>query len=159
MTANFLSRNCSTACRSQMRKADRWQHSPGSRHWRRQRHSLGSFRPWNKRGHRRSVLLRARNRSSRAECRSPHSKSRHRPTRRSDVRHSSGCKPAAAQQQLSGRATDTTKPSSVRCLLLRCNDCRKLLPSLISLSGNSWRRQELNMGKSARERCRPCEFR
>ncbi|MGB9391249.1 MAG: hypothetical protein WCB70_14855, partial [Xanthobacteraceae bacterium] len=42
-----LRRNWPTACRSQMRKADRWQHSPGSRHWRRQRHSLDSFGPWN----------------------------------------------------------------------------------------------------------------
>src|SRR6516225_992274 len=68
------------ACRSPMRKGDRWQHSPGLRRWRRQRHSLGSFGPWNKRGHRRSVLLRAQNRSPHAACRSPHSKSRHKLT-------------------------------------------------------------------------------
>jgi hypothetical protein len=80
MTANFLRRNCVIACRSPMRKGDRWQHSPGLRRWRRQRHSLGSFGPWNKRGHRRSVLLRAQNRSPHAACRSPHSKSRHKLT-------------------------------------------------------------------------------
>jgi len=117
MTANFLSRNCSTTCRSQMRKADRWQHSPGSRHWRRQRHSLGSFGPWNKRGHRRSVLLRAQNRSPRAACRSPHSKSRHKLTRPLDARHSSGCKPVAARWQASRRARDAINLSSVRFFL------------------------------------------
>ena len=116
MTANFLSRNCSTACRSQMRKADRWQRSPGSRHWRRQRHSLGSFGPWNKRGRRRSVLLRAQNRSPRAGCKSPHSTSRHRPTRRLDAQRSSGSKLVAARQQVSERATDAIKLSSVRSL-------------------------------------------
>jgi len=113
-TANVLRRNWPIACRSPMRKGDRWQHSPGSRRWRRQRHSLGSFGPWNKRGHRRSVLPRAQNRSPRAACRSPHSKFRHRQTRRLDARHSSGCKLAAARRQPSGRATDTIKLSSVR---------------------------------------------
>ena len=107
-------RNWPIACRSRMRKADRWQHSPGSRHWRRQRHSLGSFGPWNKRGHRRSVLLRAQNRSPRAECRSPHSKSRHRPIRRLDARHSSECKLIAARRRVSGRAAEAINLSSVR---------------------------------------------
>jgi hypothetical protein len=37
------------------------QRLPGSHHLRRQRHSLCRLGPWNKRGHRRSVLLRARN--------------------------------------------------------------------------------------------------
>ena len=113
MTANFLRRNWPIACRSQMRKGGRWQHSPGSRRLRRQRHSLGSFGPWNKRGHRRSVLLRGQNRSPRAACRSPHSKPRHRPTRRLDARHSFGWKPVAAQQQVSGGATDAISFSSV----------------------------------------------
>jgi hypothetical protein len=106
-------RNWPIACRSRMRKADRWQHSPGSRHWRRQRHSLGSFGPWNKRGHRRSVLLRAQNRSPRAECRSPHSKSRHRPIRRLDARHSSGRKPVEARRQALQRPTDAIDLSSL----------------------------------------------
>ena len=64
---------------------------------------------------RRSVLLRARNRSPRAACRSLHSKFRHRPIRRPDARHSSGCKVVAARRQLSGRATDAISFSSV-CL-------------------------------------------
>ena len=113
-TAIVLRRNFAIACRSPTRKGDRWQHSPGSRRWRRQRHSLGSFGPWNKRGHLRSVLLRAQNRSPRAACRSPRSKSRHRPTRHLDARHSSGCQLVAARRQLSGQATDTIKFSSVR---------------------------------------------
>jgi hypothetical protein len=91
-TANVLRRNCVIACRSLMRIGHHWQRSLGSHHYRRQRHSLGSFRPWDTRGRRRSVLLRARNRSPRAACKSPHSKFRHRPTRRLDSRHSSGCK-------------------------------------------------------------------
>jgi hypothetical protein len=97
--------------------------SPGSRRQRRPRHSIGSSDPRNTRGHRRSVLLRARNCSPRAACRSPHSKSRHRQIRRFDARHSLGCKVVAARRQLSGRATDTIKLSSVRSfLLLACAD-------------------------------------
>ena len=113
-TAIVPSRNRATACRSQMRKGDRWQHSPGSRHWRRQRHSLGSFGPWNKRGHRRSVLLRAQNRSPRAEYRSPHSKCRRRPICRLDARHSSECKLIAVRRRVSGRAAEAINLSSVR---------------------------------------------
>src|SRR5215469_16542442 len=106
-TTIFLRRNFAIACRSPMRKGDRWQHSPGSRRWRRQHHSLDSFGPWNKRDHRRSVLLRAQNRSPRAACRSPHSKSRHRQTRRLDARHSSECKQGLAKRrQLLERETE-----------------------------------------------------
>jgi hypothetical protein len=119
MTTNVLRRNCALACRSPMRIGHHWQRSLGSHHYRRQRHSLGSFGPWNTRGRRRSVLLRARNRSPRAECRSPHSKSRHRPTRRFDGRHSSGCKRCLVPRwQMSGPETDAIHFSWV-CLARR----------------------------------------
>jgi hypothetical protein len=109
-------RNWPIACRSRMRIGHRRQRLPGSHHLRRPRRSIGSFDPRNKRGRRRSVLLRAQNCSPRAACRSPHSKSRHRATRRLDARHSSGCKVVAARRQLSGRATGAISFSSVRSL-------------------------------------------
>src|SRR5262249_16478761 len=77
-----------------------------------------SFGPRNKRDYRLSVLPRGRNRSPHAGCRSPHSKSRHRATRRPDARHSSDRKLVAARRQVSGRATNAISFSSVRSLFL-----------------------------------------
>jgi hypothetical protein len=118
-TANVLRRSCATACRSPMRIDQSRQRPPGPHHWRRHRHSLGSFGPRNKRGRRQSVLLRARNRSLRAACKSPHSNSRHRATRRPDAQHLSGRKLVAARRQASGRATDAKSFSSVRSFFCR----------------------------------------
>jgi len=110
-TANFQRRNWAIACRSPMRIGQHQRRSLESRHWRRQHHSLGSFDLRNKRGRPRSALLRARNCSRHAACRSPHSKSRHRATH---SRHSSGCELVPAPRQASGRPTDAINPSSVR---------------------------------------------
>jgi hypothetical protein len=96
-----------------MRIGQHQRQSLGSRHLRRPRRSIGSFDPRNKRGHRRSVLLPVRNRSPRAACRSPHSKSRHKLTRRLDARHSSGCKPVVARRQVPERPTDAINLSSL----------------------------------------------
>ena len=112
-----LRRNCAIACRSPMRIGQSRRCSPGSRHQRRHRHSLGSFDPRNRRGHRRFVLLHTLNRSSREGCRSPHSKRHHRANRRPDARHSSDRKLVAARRQVSGRVTNAISFSSVRSLL------------------------------------------
>ena len=118
MTANFLSRNYPTACRSPLRIDQSRRRPPELRRYARHRHSLGSFGPRNKRGRRQSVLLRVPNRSSRAECRSPHSTSRHRATRRSDARHSSGCKQVAARWQESVLLTGAIERSISSVLFL-----------------------------------------
>jgi hypothetical protein len=101
-----------------MRIDHRRQRLPGSHHLRRPRRSIGSFDPRNKRGHRRSVLLPVRNRSPRAACRSPHSKSRHRATRGLDARHSSKCKLITARRRLWVRSSGATSVSLVRSFCL-----------------------------------------
>jgi hypothetical protein len=91
-SANFLRGNYPTAYRSPLRIGRSRRRLPELRRSCRHRHSLGYFGPRNKRGRRRSALLRPRNRSSRGGCRSPHSTSRHKATCRPDAQHSTECK-------------------------------------------------------------------
>ena len=119
MTANFRRRNCATACRSPLRIGQNRRRPPELRRWRRQRHSLGSFGPRNKRGYRRSAQRRERNRSPRVGCRSPHSKPHHRVNRRSDPQHWTEEKQSTApRRQVSGRETDVINFSSIRSFFL-----------------------------------------
>jgi hypothetical protein len=114
MTANFLSRNCPTACRSPLRTGQNQRRPPKLRRSYRHRHALGSFGPRNKHGHRRSLLLHEQNCRPLAGGRSLHSKSRQKPPPRPDARHPTERKRGiAAGRRLSGRETVPIGYSSV----------------------------------------------